>query len=376
MNRIVPLLLSVSPLLAMAEEVRWQRLPAGGRQPQIAIEADGTAHMTYLNGDSKESDVWYRRRGRGETDFSEPVRVNDVTGTAIQLGTIRGAQIAVSGDGIVHIAWNGGPKARKQAGKDALYYARMKKGDTRFESAKNLLGDMRNLDGGASIAADASGNVAVVWHANPPAGPADELHRSVFAAISTNSGSTFSEPRILNRDATGACGCCALSAAFRSPGQLQIIYRAAFTGMDRDVMNLSGPISSPPWTSTRLEAWKVGMCPMSTSTLGKTSDGGYWNAWEAGDRVTFAKTTDTAAIPFFKTPAGHLAKHPRLATNAKNESLCVWTEDTGWARGGRVQWQLLDPAGKELGSGHRDDLPAWDFAAVIPDRDDGFLILY
>jgi hypothetical protein len=54
----------------------------------------------------------------------------------------------------------------------------------------------------------------------------------------------------------------------------------------------------------------------------------------------------------------------------------VWTEGTGWKRGGSLAWQLYDAGGKAVGEKHvTAGVPAWSFGAVVA-KENGFVILY
>ena len=103
---------------ASAAEVRAQRAPAGALQPQAIIDAGGVLHLVYLKGDAKACDVFYSRREVGQSEFSTPLRVNSQPGSAMAVGTIRGAQFALGKGGRVHVVWNGsGQAAPKQIGR-------------------------------------------------------------------------------------------------------------------------------------------------------------------------------------------------------------------------------------------------------------------
>src|SRR5690349_10003390 len=97
----IPLLTAIS---AMAG-VTTMRVPDGGIQPQV-VEKDGTVHLLYFSGAPEKGDLYYvRSRNYGQT-FSRPIRVNQAPGSAIAVGNIRGAQLAVGKNGRVHVAWN------------------------------------------------------------------------------------------------------------------------------------------------------------------------------------------------------------------------------------------------------------------------------
>ena len=92
------------------ELVRVSRVPGGGLQPQIAIDHQKTLHLVYFTGDPERGDLFYVKSADGTT-FSRPIRVNSQSASAIAVGTIRGAQLAVGEDGRVHVSWNGSADA-------------------------------------------------------------------------------------------------------------------------------------------------------------------------------------------------------------------------------------------------------------------------
>src|SRR3954471_2944844 len=196
---MVRVILSISVLLvstcalasAAAPTVRTMRVPSGGVQPQVAVDAHGAVHMIYLTGDPQAADIQYIGMPAGRGNFGEPVRVNAHPGSALAIGTIRGPHLALGRDGIVHVAWMGSAKAEPKApGKQApMLYTRLARDGT-FEPERNVITKFVGLDGGGTVAADRDGNVSVAWHA--PATPkGDESTRRVFVARSTDDGATF-----------------------------------------------------------------------------------------------------------------------------------------------------------------------------------------
>src|SRR5947207_3793007 len=81
-----------------ADRVTVLRVPQGGIQPQVAVGADGTVHLVYFRGDPHRGDLFYVRSRDGAT-FSEPIPVNSQPGSAIAVGNIRGAHLAVGKNG-------------------------------------------------------------------------------------------------------------------------------------------------------------------------------------------------------------------------------------------------------------------------------------
>src|SRR4029450_2379843 len=80
---------------AQQTPVKFVRVPDGGIQPQALIDSEGFLNLGYLRGDPRGGDVFYARRAADATNFTKPLRVNAKTGSAVALGTVRGAQIAL-----------------------------------------------------------------------------------------------------------------------------------------------------------------------------------------------------------------------------------------------------------------------------------------
>src|SRR5262249_36566539 len=158
----VPFLLATIHQVGRAEGNRpvVERVPEGGIQPQAVVDRQGVLHLIYLNGSPGESDIFYLRRAPGEKSFSKPLRVNSQPGSAIAIGTIRGAHIAVGKDGRVHVAWNGNSKALPQGPNNGtpMLYARLDDSGQAFEEQRNLMQHTFVHDGGGSVAADDQGN--------------------------------------------------------------------------------------------------------------------------------------------------------------------------------------------------------------------------
>ena len=157
------------------ELVRVLSVPAGGIQPQVALDQD-VLHLIYFAGDPKHGDVFYTRSDDFGRTFSSSTRVNSQAGSAIAVGAIRGAQISVGKRNRVHVAWNGSDAAEPRGpinpedGKrgSPMLYTRLDDRGTRFEPQRSLMQRTFGLDGGGSVTADHSGNVYVGWHGKAP----------------------------------------------------------------------------------------------------------------------------------------------------------------------------------------------------------------
>jgi len=359
--------------------VEIMRLPEGGVQPQAVVGADGSINVIYLAGDPAASNVFFMRSTDGGRTFAKPIRVNSTPGSAVAAGTIRGAHLALGRDGRIHIAWNGSMQTHSggdpQAG-GSLLYTRSNEDATAFEPERAMA--IRGLDGGGSIAASDAGQVSIVWHA-PPSGKTGEQARRIWLSRSGDDGETFDEPVAIDAPPRGACACCSLRAFMTAAGDLFVLYRTAATPSDRDMTLIR--VHAEEIDLNLIEPWPIGQCVMSSASFVETGDG-VLGAWETKRRIRFAslpgQSDDSSTEIIEPAGQGDNAKHPVLAVNREGAILCAWTENTGWAQGGDIAWQVFEPSGApiESAAGRAPRLPVWGSPAAFA-RDDGtFVILY
>ncbi|HYM11850.1 MAG TPA: sialidase family protein, partial [Bryobacterales bacterium] len=233
------------------------RVPDGGIQPQAAVDAKGVVHLIYFKGDPAHGDLFYVRSADGGATFSKPVQANSKPGSAIAVGNIRGARLAIGSGGRIHVAWNGSRDAEPKGPLGApMLYARSNDSGTAFEPERNVIHTAWGLDGGGAVAADAAGDVYVLWHAPTP-GQKGEENRRVWIARSTDGGKTFAAEKPAYDHPTGACGCCGLNAFADQHGSLYVLYRSATNVVNRDMYLLVSHNKGETFRGADISRWNV-----------------------------------------------------------------------------------------------------------------------
>lgn len=364
-----------------AISVQLLKTPDGGVQPQAMVDAQGTVHLIYFKGEPAAGDLYYVRRPAGRDTFTSPIRVNSQPGSAVAMGTIRGGQIALGRGGRIHVAWNGSQRAKpgNPVGGFPMLYARSSPDATRFESQRNLMQRTTALDGGGTIAADQKGHVYVAWHGRAQSDPQGEAWRAVWIARSSDDGADFApEARALDRP-TGACACCGTRLLIDHRGALSMLYRAATAGVNRDMTLLRSTDQGSHFQGAVISPWRIGICPMSSESLTDTNQGAL-AAWETDGQVYFSHIDPESlrASPIAPPGRGGNRKHPAVAACPTGEIILVWTEGTGWQKGGDLVWQVFDRSGHPRGEQGRLEggVPVWGLATVVVRPEGGFCIIH
>jgi hypothetical protein len=289
------------------------------------------------------------------------------------------------------VAWNGSgtaqPKGPKNPAQPAdspyngtpMLYARLNDTGTAFEPQRNLMQHTFALDGGGSIAADAQGNVYVAWHGGEGSGKGEQ-DRRLWVARSRDDGKTFAREAPAAAEPTGACACCGTRSFVDRDGTLYILYRAAFTPSDRDMYLLVSRDRGASFQGARIHPWKIAACPMSSESFAQGS-GSVTGAWETAGQVYFARLDPAKAgiaAPIAAPGEGATRKHPALATNARGETILVWSEGTAWQKGGALAWQVFDQSGRPTAEKGKIEggIPTWSLPAVYARPDGGFTIAH
>jgi hypothetical protein len=358
---------------AAATPIRLARVPDGGLQPQAALDSKGRVHLVYFRGEPGHGNLFRTISLDSCATFSNAIQVNSESGSAIATGTVRGGQIAIGRSDRIHVAWNG-------SGSPApLLYARMNNAATAFEPQRNLMHRSFDLDGGGGIAADASGNIYVAWHgvgeSEHSRKDEDEAKRRLWLTKSNDDGATFEPERPAWFKDTGACGCCSTKLVTAQSDGVYALYRSATQSIHRDIYLLRSADYGKTFTGRLLHSWEINACPLSSMDLA-ANGAVVAGAWETSGQVYWARF-DREPLEIHAAPGdGQHRKHPRVALNQRGDLLLVWTEGTGWQKGGSLAYQLYDSAGIPGVRASVPGVPVWSFAAAIARADGGFSIIY
>jgi hypothetical protein len=368
----------VSRAPAPAPPVALVRLPAGAIQPQLAVDSRDVVHVIYYRGEAAHGRLFHATLDRAGR-WSPPMPVNHAP-NALGAGAVRGAHLAIGRHDRVHVAWARSdvpPYPQSHAGAPLLY-TRLNDAGTAFEPERQVTRFTIGVDGGA-VAADRAGHVYVVWHGLAPDGPADEDHRRVWMARSTDDGRTFARETAPYDTSMGTCGCCGTAAVADRGGAVYVLFRSAVDMVHRDARLLVSRDAGTSFSDRPLQRWDIGACPMSTFALADTA-GGVLAAWETGGQVQWArvdrKTGDISAIVTAPGEATN-RKYPAVAENASGDTLFAWVEVASRNKGGALAWQMYDRSGRPTGkAGSAPGVPAFSFPAVFARSDGGFAIVY
>jgi hypothetical protein len=132
-------------------------------------------------------------------------------------------------------------------------------------------------------------------------------------------------------------------------GTLLALYRSATENVHRDIYLLASNNNGKSFQGSLIHRWEINACPMSSMSFTESA-GNTLATWETGDQVFHGKVSGTAVPNIIAAPGDAKGrKHSRLAVNSRGETLLVWTEGTGWQRGGSLAWQIFDSNGKPSG---------------------------
>jgi hypothetical protein len=334
---------------ASADRVQVVSVPDKGEVPDAEIDSKGTIHLAYVVGE----DALYVQSTNNGATFTEPLRVNFEPGTVHPPNMYRGPDLAIGKNGRVHVIWYVNAYQRKLP-KDqwGVFYSHVDPGQPAFVPARNL---NHKPSDNYSLAADADGNVAVIWMAG-----------SLSVNSSRDNGETFGDTETVS--VADPCECCASRAFFSRDSGLFIAYREKANN-ERDMHLLSRAKGKTAFTKQKISStpWEINACPMTGAFLSPAKTG-LITAWETKGNVYYGRLTPTASLLPPKEIRTGKGKWP-IAIAAPDGTVLV-----SWKDGSTLHWQLRDANDKRLGETESQDSRNAHRHAAAVTKDGNFLL--
>lgn len=311
-------------------------------EPAMAASADGSIYVVWVeHRESKQADVMLSRLDANGNAQPEPVRVNPRAGMATSW---RGdpPTVAVGRDGAIYVGWTGFSRPDTKAAD--IFLSTSRDGGRNFEPQVKVNDDSGAVVHGMhSLAVDETGRIFVAWldernvKMEMSAGKMDEhkmeANREVFVASSADNGRTFSQNKLVARE---ACPCCKTALAAARDGRVYVAWRQVLPGNYRHIAVSStsdgGQTFSEPVIASD-DKWMIAGCPVSGPALVTTEANAlrvlWYSAGEAGaPGLYWSESTDggksfSSRKPLMESAASgtpHLMSGPGSALTAVWES--------------------------------------------------------
>lgn len=314
---------------------------ADAAEPAIASASDGRVYVVWVeHGDKKQADVMLGALDASGNPAGQPVRVNPRGGEATAW---RGdpPSIAVGADGAVYVGWTA--RAGDAGHGTNLFLSVSRDGGRSFAEPVKVNDDAAQVVHGMhSLAVDARGRVFMAWldERNVSMDMGDkgkmdehkmEANREVYAAASTDGGRTFSQNRLVARE---ACPCCKTALTIGSDGRVYVAWRQVLPGNYRHIAVSSstdgGQTFSEPVIASD-DRWMIAGCPVSGPALVVTADNTlralWYSAGAAGSPGLYWSESRDGGKSFSARKAlaeGAAFGTPRLVSGPGNNLLAVW----------------------------------------------------
>jgi hypothetical protein len=308
-------------------------------EPAMAAANDGAVYVAWVEHRAKqEADVMLARLDAGGNATAQPVRVNPRAGEA---SAWRGdpPTIATARDGTIYVGWTGRAAAEGHA--TNVFLSASRDGGKSFEQPVKVNDDPAEVVHGMhSLAVDETGRIFLAWLDERSVrmdvgGKMDEhkmeANREVYFASSTDGGRTFSQNRLVARE---ACPCCKTAVTVAGDGRLYVAWRQVLPGNYRHIAVSSstdaGQTFSEPVIASD-DKWMIAGCPVSGPALTVAADNTlrvlWYSAGEAGSPGLYWSESKDGGKTFSSRRSlveGDAFGTPRLITGPGNNLMAVW----------------------------------------------------
>lgn len=328
---------------AVAEFSAPQRLSAANTdaaEPAVAAAEDGGIYVAWVEHQGKkQADVMLARLDAGGNQAFQPVRVNPREGSA---SAWRGdpPSIVAAKDGTIYIAWTARSAAEGHA--TDIFLSTSRDGGKSFEPPVKVNDDKAQVVHGMhSMAVDERGRIFLAWLDERSVNMYDEngkldehkmeANREVYVASSVDNGRTFSQNRLVARE---ACPCCKTAITASADGRLYVAWRQVLPGNYRHIAVSSsgdaGQTFSEPVIASD-DRWMIAGCPVSGPALVTANDNAlrvlWYSAGEAGAPGLYWSESRDGGRSFTSRKAlaeGAAFGNPHLLRGPGNNLTVVW----------------------------------------------------
>jgi hypothetical protein len=256
-------------------------------QPQVALGGDGSVHLTFGQGGS----VYYTRSKDG-VSFAQPVLV--ATLDKLALGMRRGPRVTVTKDLILITAISHA---------DGNLHAWTSVDGLKWRHQPQLNGTATSArEGLHALSGDGRGRIATVWL------DLRTEKTSLWGKFSQDGGAHWGEDQLIYASPEGPiCQCCAPSVAFAPDGRIGIMWRNLLQGA-RDLYVTETKDGKQFTTATKLGqgSWMLNACPMDGGTLAYDADNHRLPVWKR-IRTVFTSEDSSREQPIAEVAAQPVA---------------------------------------------------------------------
>ena len=376
--------------------VQLLRVPDGGIQPRAETDAKGTTHLLYFlpaqspttAAQAQSGHLYYRQLAAEAQQWSPAIQVS--TAVYSHNDAIGKASLAIDTAGRVHVIW-------LELDPVSFRYTRSNLQHSAFESPRSMVSiHLLGIEAEPALAVSGT-RVAITWHAGDML---DEAQRAVYARTSSDAGATFGPEQQISDPDLGACACCGLAATYRPDETLLVAYRSAIDSIGRHMQLLQS--ASNKRQTKMLDAWELNACPVTSNqfaqdfatlaALSPTQAQPLWLVFETRGEIRLYDDSGGQMRGVRPAAAGLRQKHPALAINTNGQRLLAWGEGNGYKSGGRLNWQLFNPAGATIDGTTEEttdstsgidtkpakelQIPDYSVAAVAPRTNNSFVLIY
>jgi hypothetical protein len=324
----------------------------------MAAAGDGQIYVAWVeHAAKKQADVMLAKLdGSGKQAFT-PVRVNPNAGEATAW---RGdpPTVVAAKDGTIYVGWTA--KAAAEGHATNLFLSASRDGGKSFEPPVKVNDDKTEVVHGMhSLAVDERGRIFLAWLDErsvkmDESGKMDEhqmeANREVYVASSENGGRTFSQNRLVARE---ACPCCKTAITVSSEGRVYVAWRQVLPGNYRHIAVSSstdgGQTFSTPVIASD-DKWMIAGCPVSGPALFTASDNSlrvlWYSAGEAGQPGLYWSESRDGGKSFSARKAlaeGAAFGNPQLLSGPGNNLTAIW--ESNQAGASKIIVARLDNAG-------------------------------